>query len=539
MVDYDFNEEDIIQSDKFLSIIDNSISLIKTDVLLNGPMIWRDSYHEFKPSYILITSHSDYGITENIFNIYSKYCNTWFTINKEFKHPKLRSFPLGITNYCDDSNLHKIYGDTNIMVKVKNKQRIIKNIAYINFNIDSHISRHTIYSTFSNKNWVTVCKSNNTLEGRQKYLEDIRNHLFVFCPRGNGVDTHRLWETLYMGSIPICERNTALDEFNDLPICWVNNWNEVTVNFLYQNFKEINNKYWNMNKLKITYWIQKIKSCLLEYPSILSVKKNNTAFILTHLGLGDNICCLGIIKYLNKYYDIIYYVVKKHNTNTVKTLLSNMNNIIIYEVDDDKEISIKSGYSIDKFNQITNGMDVFLSGVHSNNFYESTMFPLSFYDQVNIPREYFWNIEISLIDSAHKLYEKLISFIGSDSYIFIHNHTSEGTLFDPYIILEKLNINFDKILVIITNKNIYNIDHKFYNIAKQFINKDILDYTIIIQQAYYKIMSDSSFFCLTHFLDCKTTFNYVITRGFDYSHLYNENNYKINIIKNKFTRLFI
>ena len=26
---------------------------------------------------------------------------------------------------------------------------------------------------------------------------------FVACPRGNGTDTHRFWETLYRGSIPV------------------------------------------------------------------------------------------------------------------------------------------------------------------------------------------------------------------------------------------------------------------------------------------------------------------------------------------------
>ncbi len=29
------------------------------------------------------------------------------------------------------------------------------------------------------------------------------NYLFVACPRGNGLDTHRFWETLYRGYIPV------------------------------------------------------------------------------------------------------------------------------------------------------------------------------------------------------------------------------------------------------------------------------------------------------------------------------------------------
>lgn len=33
------------------------------------------------------------------------------------------------------------------------------------------------------------------------------SHRFVACPRGNGTDTHRFWETLYRGSIPVVKES--------------------------------------------------------------------------------------------------------------------------------------------------------------------------------------------------------------------------------------------------------------------------------------------------------------------------------------------
>lgn len=38
-----------------------------------------------------------------------------------------------------------------------------------------------------------------------KLASEIRQHRFVLCPPGNGLDTHRYWEVLYWGSIPIVQ----------------------------------------------------------------------------------------------------------------------------------------------------------------------------------------------------------------------------------------------------------------------------------------------------------------------------------------------
>jgi len=35
------------------------------------------------------------------------------------------------------------------------------------------------------------------------YSNLVREHKYVICPRGNGLDTHRFWEALYRGAIPI------------------------------------------------------------------------------------------------------------------------------------------------------------------------------------------------------------------------------------------------------------------------------------------------------------------------------------------------
>jgi hypothetical protein len=56
-----------------------------------------------------------------------------------------------------------------------------------------------------------------------KYASTFR---LVACPRGNGVDTHRVWETLYRGSIPIVIDNawSRSLEYLNLPIIRIPAW---------------------------------------------------------------------------------------------------------------------------------------------------------------------------------------------------------------------------------------------------------------------------------------------------------------------------
>ena len=51
---------------------------------------------------------------------------------------------------------------------------------------------------------------------------------YVACPRGNGLDTHRFWETLYRGSIPIVKASPWSRQIVSLgiPICEVKDWKE-------------------------------------------------------------------------------------------------------------------------------------------------------------------------------------------------------------------------------------------------------------------------------------------------------------------------
>ena len=53
-------------------------------------------------------------------------------------------------------------------------------------------------------------------------MRAISQHKFVICRRGNGVDTHRICETLLMGSVPVIEHSGLDDMYSQWPCLLVN-----------------------------------------------------------------------------------------------------------------------------------------------------------------------------------------------------------------------------------------------------------------------------------------------------------------------------
>ena len=254
-------EKDIITTDKYLNFCEyNNLQYIKTDYFkLDKQFMWRDELHPtLINTKILVSGHSDYEIDENIFQKYNLNYDKWFAINVNYNHEKLIPLPLGITNNTNESEIHPIFGNTQIMLDVLKNDNEKKYLLYMNFNLNTYFERSVIYFKFKDYDWCFDGILNNTLEGRKNFLEDISKARFILCPRGNGIDTHRLWEALYMKSIPIVKYHITHSNLTDLPILFINDWSEINKEFLENKYEEMINKEWNMDKLKISYWLNLI-----------------------------------------------------------------------------------------------------------------------------------------------------------------------------------------------------------------------------------------------------------------------------------------
>lgn len=88
----------------------------------------------------------------------------------------------------------------------------------------THPERITAFDLFSRENVLVDLISTRT--SPRSFAQIMRSYKFVAAVRGNGVDTHRLWEALYRGATPIVKIDAwsqSLIKY-ELPIQFVSDW---------------------------------------------------------------------------------------------------------------------------------------------------------------------------------------------------------------------------------------------------------------------------------------------------------------------------
>lgn len=178
----------------------------------------------------------------------------WWTMNVDMFNNKMQSIPIGVEN---DRWFTALCKKEKMEAKLSTPKQL-RNLVYMNHNVKTNPEKRTfLYSQFKRTDWVTSVAGCNG-KGFDEYLDNVYNHMFVICPEGNGIDTHRTWEALYMNTIPIEVRNYNNQYYQDLPICFVNNWEELTEDFLKAEYIRIKSSDWNLQKLSFNYWKEQI-----------------------------------------------------------------------------------------------------------------------------------------------------------------------------------------------------------------------------------------------------------------------------------------
>jgi len=272
--DFKLEKDMIFTADRILNFIkslnDPNIVYIKTDFIKdkNNLLTKQSNWRDFNVTYdlsnikILVTGHSDYEINENELDIInSSNLKLWLCQNKNYNHPKLLSIPIGLPNLEPGSKIYKITSNLDKIYNVSMEKKEIMNLVYLNFSSWTYpLEREKVINLYSTKNWVTCEETIYSNECRDNFLYKVNNHKFVFAPRGNGIDTHRLWESLYLRTIPIVKRCIGMEDFNDLPILFIENWEDITEDYLNEQYEIIMNKTYNLEKLDVKYWINLIKN---------------------------------------------------------------------------------------------------------------------------------------------------------------------------------------------------------------------------------------------------------------------------------------
>ena len=175
--------------------------------------------------FILITHNSDLWIT----NEYQSILNNsnlikWYAMNCHIKHDKLQPIPIGIAN---EKWLH---GDKDTLQDVAAMPIKKTKLVYSNFNISTNpLKRQNILNILKTKTFIDI---DTEIHQYKDYLTKLKTYKYVISPSGNSIDCHRIWEAIYLNVIPIVEKHTALDYFTDLPILFVDSFEEITEELL-------------------------------------------------------------------------------------------------------------------------------------------------------------------------------------------------------------------------------------------------------------------------------------------------------------------
>ncbi len=182
----------------------------------------------------------------------------WWSQNVNIDHPKVESLPIGLENNRWWKGLQKRAKMEEMLKGILPHSKLI----YMNHNIkNNRAQRQRPYELFGDAPWMTVHHGKNGLRF-DEYLYNVSDHKFMICPEGSGIDCHRFWECLYLGTIPVVKKCINSWFYNDMPVLYVNEWEEISEELLNDMWPTFKDGEWNKEKLTFTWWKNKIlKDC--------------------------------------------------------------------------------------------------------------------------------------------------------------------------------------------------------------------------------------------------------------------------------------
>ena len=203
-----------------------------------GPVAQLDS-----PAHTLVIGHSDIPTrTTDVLrlrllgNYKSIYASNLMGPLRNASGFGVNPIPLGLSNPTNESQLHPVYGKHSLLSEAWSFSKGLgrqsrKPEIYANFSVSTSPShRRKLADYLKGIPHIRWGENVPTISGRLRYLRDIRECGLVICPRGNGMDTHRLWEALYLGAVPVVLRSSyqywICRKFG-LPAVGLSKWKEV------------------------------------------------------------------------------------------------------------------------------------------------------------------------------------------------------------------------------------------------------------------------------------------------------------------------
>jgi hypothetical protein len=162
--------------------------------------------------FVVVVHNTDRPFGQTEMTALFPYALRIYAINTTIQHPMLTTIPLGFV----DRQLPFLRG-----FKTGSSER--PHEIYMNFTAGTNTpKRKECMDAFEGD--ARVVRGENL--SMSEYYMDLCRSKFVLCPEGTGMDTHRVYESLYCGATPVVLRNSLSHLYEKLPVCIVDSWTD-------------------------------------------------------------------------------------------------------------------------------------------------------------------------------------------------------------------------------------------------------------------------------------------------------------------------
>ncbi len=192
-----------------------------------------------KNKFVIFCSHEDTPIDENIrlpFNVLGVHA-----VNAQYFNNKIHPFPYGLQreiNRPDGPEDHRV----SILKQEIDKPQSPTKLLYINCGLGANRNNkeRAYLPNFEGLDWTTCRFNEDTMhfpyDKYREFLVEMRDHKFMICPEGHGMDCHRNWELLYMRRVPVMKQSPYFSRLMaGFPVLFVEDWPNVTEDLLLAN----------------------------------------------------------------------------------------------------------------------------------------------------------------------------------------------------------------------------------------------------------------------------------------------------------------
>jgi len=265
----------VFHSEEYTEIKEGNSVYVVTDCLKQFTEDILPSLEEQNITIKLVTGCSVQGVPTEIserhnINYTNKICFSpsiiiWFTQNYDLDYESnfIIPIPLGLDyhtlsqkNHAWGKKMNAVDQETTYQTKISSfDNRKDETFSFFNFTMCTERTedRHVAQKVLLQKDFNTFMRQKMK---REKTMELCSKYKFIISPHGNGLDCHRTYEAMCIGSIPVVKSSSLDLLYKDMPVIILRQWEDIDINDLIE--KSIST-YLFGEKLELSYWVNLIK----------------------------------------------------------------------------------------------------------------------------------------------------------------------------------------------------------------------------------------------------------------------------------------